>query len=114
MLNSILCFLLCRRYSGTKALHKYLNPNLLAIAVQAIPGKTMSDSGLLIYLIGVILSFSLLIIFLDTVNGRIMHKIFEQGMTSPVRLFLTDNLLLVHAFSSKSARIYFPPLLILN
>ena len=69
-------------------LHKYVNRNLLAVGVER-PGDGEFEEP------------SLLLMMVDTVSGRVVHSISQQGMRGPLSMLLGENWLVWHFWNPK-------------
>eukprot|EP00928_Gymnodinium_smaydae_P013760 TRINITY_DN14996_c0_g1_i1.p1 TRINITY_DN14996_c0_g1~~TRINITY_DN14996_c0_g1_i1.p1 ORF type:complete len:989 (-),score=183.86 TRINITY_DN14996_c0_g1_i1:141-3107(-) len=71
-------------------LHKYINPNLLAVA--AVDTQTKNNvSALSLYA-------------MDSVTGHVLHQSRIVGGAGPVRLVACDNFIIMHYWNSKKVR----------
>lgn len=78
-------------------LYKYVSRNLLFVATVApkaageIGSATPDESWLVVYLI-------------DTVTGRILHRVTHQGSQGPVRAVFSENWVVYHYFNLRANR----------
>ncbi|KAI4380908.1 hypothetical protein MLD38_007043 [Melastoma candidum] len=78
-------------------MYKYISKNLLFVATTSPKGTgeigsaTPDESSLIVYLI-------------DTVTGRILHRMIHKGCQAPVHAVLSENWVVYHYFNLRSHR----------
>ncbi|KNA06063.1 hypothetical protein SOVF_184420 [Spinacia oleracea] len=83
--------------SDRSVLYKYIAKNILFVATVAPKGAgeigsvTPDESWLVVYLI-------------DTVTGRILHRVTHQGSQGPVRAVFSENWVVYHYFNLRANR----------